>query len=213
MKKIIVAPSLLSADFTRLEDEIKRVQRAGADILHIDIMDGHFVPNITIGPGIVKFINSVTKLPLDVHLMIEKPENFIERFKMAGADILTVHIEACPKINTILSKIKHLGIKAAVSVKPKTPISAIKKVLDKVDMVLIMTVEPGFGGQAFIREVVPKIGQLRKIYKKDIEVDGGINDKNARIVVAAGANVLVAGTYIFGAKDAKAAIKKLRCPT
>lgn len=211
MKKIIIAPSLLSADFTRLKDEIKRIEIAGADILHIDIMDGHFVPNITIGPAIVKTIEEITKLPLDVHLMIEKPQDYIKLFAAAGADILTVHIESCPGIEEILSKIKSLGIKAAVSIKPKTEVCSIERILNKVDMVLIMTVEPGFGGQTFIKEVVPKIRQLRRIYKGDIEVDGGINDKNAKLVVRAGANILVAGTYIFGAKDTKEAINKLRC--
>ncbi len=209
-KKILVAPSILAADLSILSKEINRAEKAGADMIHVDVMDGHFVPNITIGPLVVKNIRKATKLPLDVHLMIEEPSKYIDEFIKAGSDIITIHAESEGHIETLVSHIKSSGIKAGVSLKPKSGIDLIRDHLKKIDMVLIMTVEPGFGGQEFIRGVVPKIKELRKIYDKDIEVDGGINKNNAKKVIEAGANILVAGTYVFKAKDIKQAIKNLR---
>ena len=210
--RIKVAPSLLSADFCCLADEIKRVQRAGADLLHIDIMDGHFVPNITIGPVVVKYIRKCTRLPLDVHLMIKNPQKYVDNFVAAGSDMITVHIEAVSiaEIKKLKAKLSRKGIKFGISLNPRTPLNKIKGVLPFVDFVLVMSVQPGFGGQAFMPVAVDKIRELRKIYKKDISVDGGINDKTAKLVVNAGANILAAGSYIFSAKDARKAIEKLR---
>ena len=210
MKKILIAPSLLSCDFTKLGREVKKVEAAGADLLHIDVMDGHFVPNITIGVPVVKSLSKIAKRPLDVHLMIENPQDYIKPFAEAGADILTIHIEACKDAKKTLKEIKRLGVKPCICLKPKTSLSSIKKYLDYVDMVLMMTVNPGFGGQAFIGSVLPKIKQLRQIFKKDIEVDGGINPQTAKLVKNAGANVLVAGTAVFGKKDYRKAIEQLR---
>jgi ribulose-phosphate 3-epimerase len=209
-KKILVAPSLLSADFANLERDIKRVEAAGADWLHVDVMDGHFVPNITIGPVVVKSARKAAKLPLDVHLMISDPAKYVEPFIKAGSDIITFHIEAIKDPEAIVKSIKALKKKVGVSIKPKTAASSIKTLLDKVDLVLIMSVEPGFGGQEFIEAAVPKIKELRDVYKGDISVDGGINDKNAPAVIEAGANILVAGNYIFGNRDYSEAIKKLK---
>jgi ribulose-phosphate 3-epimerase len=209
--KLKIAPSLLSADFANLASEIARVEKAGCDMIHIDVMDGHFVPNITVGPFIVKAIRKVTKLPLDTHLMIENPENYVAQFIAAGSDIVTVHAEACEsRLGDVLRLIRSKGAKCGVSLKPATPLSAIEAHLSDIDMVLLMTVNPGFGGQSFMPEVMPKIQALRKIYSKDIEVDGGINSETARLVVAAGANVLVAGTAVFGQMDVEKAIKGLR---
>jgi ribulose-phosphate 3-epimerase len=210
--KIKVAPSILSADFSCLDREIMRVARAGADLLHIDVMDGHFVPNITIGPAVVKYIRKVTDLPLDVHLMIENADKYADAFVNAGSDMITVHIEALSlaKIKALNRKLRAKGIKFGISLNPATPLSKIKKVLSLVDFVLVMSVNPGFGGQAFIPTAVPKIKQLRKIFKKDISVDGGINDATAKLVIDAGANILAAGSYIFSAKDAKLAIERIR---
>ena len=210
MEKIKVAPSLLAADYGYLAREIRTVQRAGADMLHVDVMDGHFVNNITIGPLVVEAINRETDLLLDVHLMIENPDKYIEAFAKAGSDIITIHIEACASPKEILEKIKNLGLKAGISINPPTPLSAIKDFLDYADMVLVMSVNPGLGGQKFIPEVVPKIKELKEIYNKDIEVDGGINSKNAQEVVQAGANILVAGNYIFKATNVKEAIRSLK---
>jgi len=209
-KKILVAPSLLSADFSNLEKDIKKVKAAGADWLHIDVMDGHFVPNITIGPVVVKDIKKISDLPLDVHLMIKDPQKYIEPFIKAGSDIITFHIETVKDPEGLIRLIKDSGKKVGVSIKPKTEVSSIQSILDKVDLVLIMSVEPGFGGQGFIESAVPKIQELRKIYKGDISVDGGINDKNAATVIKAGANVLVAGNYVFRSKDINDAIRRLR---
>jgi ribulose-phosphate 3-epimerase len=209
-RKILVAPSVLAADFSILRAEIRRVEKAGADMIHIDVMDGRFVPNITIGPLVVRDIRKATKLPLDVHLMIEEPGRYIGEFKAAGSDIITLHAESKGRIKSLIARIKSLGMKAGISIKPKSGTSIIKKYLDDADMVLMMTVEPGFGGQKFIREVLPKIRQLRSIYKKDIEVDGGINKETAQEAIKAGANVLVAGTFVFGSKDAGRAIEELR---
>ena len=179
-------------------------------MIHVDIMDGHFVPNITIGPSVVRDLRKITSIPLDVHLMIKEPSKYIDGFRKAGSDIITIHAESERNIGALLSRIKSSGIKAGVSLKPKSGIDMIRKNLKKIDMVLIMTVEPGFGGQAFMRDMMPKIRELRKIYKGDIQVDGGISKITAREAVKAGANILVAGTYIFNAPDMKKAIKYLR---
>ncbi len=212
MNKIKVAPSILSADFSCLDREIKKVESAGADLLHIDVMDGHFVPNITIGPVVVKYIRKVTKLPLDVHLMIEAPENFIDDFIKAGSDMLTVHIETMPekKFKVQSSKLKAKGIKFGVSLNPATPLERIKKVLKYVDFVLVMSVNPGFSGQAFIPAVIPKIRKLRLIFKGDISVDGGVSGKVAASLIRAGATILASGSYIFGAQDARLAMERMR---
>jgi ribulose-phosphate 3-epimerase len=209
-KKIKIAPSILSADFARLEEEIKRVEKLGVDWLHVDVMDGHFVPNLTIGPCVVADIKKVTKLPLDVHLMIENPSQYLEAFVKAGSDYLTVHIEAEKNILAVLKKIKALGIKSGISLKPATPLAKIKPVLDEVDLVLIMSVNPGFGGQSFISSAIGKIRALRKIYPGLISVDGGINAEHGKACVEAGVDILVAGTYIFKAKDIRQAVESLR---
>lgn len=210
--KIKIAPSLLSADFSCLAKEIKRVESAGADMLHVDVMDGHFVPNITIGPVVVKYIKRHTRLPLDVHLMIENPQNFIDDFLAAGSDMITVHIEtiANSKLKILKSKLKAKGIKLGISLNPSTPLKKIKPVLGFVDFVLVMSVNPGFGGQVFIPEAISKIKNLREIYQGDIAVDGGVNEKTAKCVIDAGANILAAGSYIFGALNTKLAIERIR---
>lgn len=212
---IKIAPSILSADFSKLGDEVKEVALAGADYIHIDIMDGHFVPNITMGPLVVDAVRKVTELPLDVHLMISQPDKYIADFVQAGADIITIHVEADPHIHRTIHEIKRLGAKAGVVLNPGTPLSAIMSILKDVDMVLIMTVNPGFGGQSFIHETLNKIKQLRTIIEKeslqiDIEVDGGVNDETISLVTEAGANVIVAGSHIFGSNDRKQTIKALR---
>lgn len=206
-----IAPSLLAADFTNLGNEISRVEKAGCDMIHIDVMDGHFVPNITIGPFIVKAIRKTTKLPLDTHLMIETPEKYLKDFAEAGSDSITVHAEACGnRLGDVLDQMRALKVVCGVSLKPATPLDCIEKYLSRIDMVLLMTVNPGFGGQSFMREVLPKIQALRKIYDKDIEVDGGINKETSKETIEAGANVLVAGTAIFGKQDVKQAIEDLK---
>jgi ribulose-phosphate 3-epimerase len=210
--KIKVAPSILSADFSCLDREIKIVEKAGADMLHIDVMDGHFVPNITIGPLVVKYIRKVTGLALDVHLMIAKPLEFLDEFIRAGSDMITVHIEtlSVAKFKALSARLKNKGIKFGVSLNPNTPLKKIKGVLKYVDFVLVMSVYPGFGGQEFIPAALPKIRQLRKIFAKDISVDGGVSDKNAARLINAGANILASGSYIFKSRDKKKAIERLR---
>jgi ribulose-phosphate 3-epimerase len=232
-KKILIAPSLLSADFSILKDEIKRVEDSGADMIHLDVMDGNFVPNITIGPLIVEAVRRCTDMVLDAHLMIEEPHKFIKDFVKAGSDIITIHAEAYGleqraeskelkkgmsrtadkidegRVKEALREIRSFGKRAGISLNPDSPL-CIEGILKDVDMVLFMSVHPGFGGQSFIENVLPKIKALRKIYSGDIEVDGGINDKNVRSIIDAGANILVAGSYFFGAKDKKEAVEKLR---
>lgn len=213
---IKIAPSLLSADFARLKDEVKEVEQAGADWLHIDVMDGHFVPNLTFGPLIVNAIRPHTSLPFDVHLMIERPDNYIEAFAKSGADVITVHQEACLHLHRTVHLIKELGVKAGVAINPATPISAIEPILTDVDLVLLMTVNPGFGGQAFIPSVLHKISELRTKLAQvgydhiEIEVDGGIAVGTARQVVVSGATTLVAGSAVFGQKDRHQAIQSIR---
>jgi len=210
--KIKVAPSILSADFTNLAAELKKVEAAGADLIHVDVMDGHFVPNITIGPIVVSYMRKATTLPLDVHLMIENPAKYVDAFVKAGSDMITVHIEtvSAGELAAIAKKLKTKGVKLGISLNPGTPLLRIKKALTLVDFVLVMSVNPGFGGQAFIPGAINKIKQLRAIFKKDISVDGGINDITAKLVKDAGANVLAAGSYIFSAKNIKKAINSLR---
>jgi len=203
---IKLAPSILSADFARLGEQIEEVAKAGADYIHVDVMDGHFVPNITIGAPVVASIRQVTTLPLDVHLMIEHPERYISEFVHAGADIVTVHVEASPDLQSTIKLIKKLGVKAGVSLNPPTPLVAVEEFLPHVDLVLVMSVNPGFGGQSFIPATLPKIADMRKILddrglSAELEVDGGINADNAGDIVKAGANVLVAGNSIFRAKE------------
>lgn len=210
--KIKVAPSILSADFSCLGEEIKDVEAAGADMIHVDVMDGHFVPNITIGPVVVKYIRKHTRLPLDVHLMIEKPQKFIDDFVGAGSDMITVHIEtvSLSGIKAQSLKLKKKGVKFGISLNPNTPLARIKPVLGNADFVLVMSVNPGFGGQVFMPVALSKIKELRSIYGGDIAVDGGINEENARRVVACGANILACGSYIFNKKDRKEAIERIR---
>ena len=210
---IIISPSILSADFANLERDIKLVEQAGADWLHIDVMDGHFVPNITIGVPVVKSIKKVTSLPLDVHLMIENPENYISAFKDAGADIITFHYEAASdKVLEIAQKIKNLGLKAGLSIKPKTKAGEIFEFLPYLDMVLVMTVEPGFGGQSFMHDCAQKITEIRQVAPSTliIQVDGGINNVTGHVCTSLGANSLVAGNYIYGHNDPAQAIQALK---
>jgi ribulose-phosphate 3-epimerase len=213
---IKLAPSILSADFARLGEQIDEVARAGADYIHVDVMDGHFVPNITIGAPVVAAIRPVTGLPLDVHLMIEHPERYISEFVQAGADIITVHVEASPHLQSTIRLIKELGVKAGVSLNPATPIGAVEEFLPHVDLILIMSVNPGFGGQSFIPETLPRIANMRKILddrglSAELEVDGGINADNAPDIVKAGADVLVAGNSVFRAKEGiSRALRRLR---
>ncbi|MCI1274390.1 MAG: ribulose-phosphate 3-epimerase [Clostridiaceae bacterium] len=208
----IISPSILSADFANLERDIKLVEDAGADWIHVDVMDGHFVPNITIGVPVVKSIKKVTKLPLDVHLMIENPEKYTEAFINAGADILTFHYEATSNPEALISKIKSMGAKAGMSIKPKTKAEDILKFLPLLDLVLVMTVEPGFGGQSFIDNCAEKLPIIKSKAQDDliIQVDGGINDKTAKICRDFGANSLVAGSYIYKSKDLNEAITSLK---
>ncbi|OME06605.1 ribulose-phosphate 3-epimerase [Paenibacillus odorifer] len=212
---IRIAPSLLSADFARLGPEVAEAEASGGDWIHVDVMDGHFVPNITLGPPIVKAVSLHTKLPLDVHLMIESPERYIPDFAAAGASVITVHAEACVHLHRVVHQIKELGMKASVAINPGTPASAVREVLEDVDMILVMTVNPGFGGQAFIPNTLRKITQIREWANEVnpdllIEVDGGVSEDTAPLVVAAGADVLVAGNAVFGRSDRAAAIQGIR---
>jgi len=214
-RTIKVAPSILSADFSRLGDEIRAVEAAGADIIHVDVMDGHFVPNITIGPLIVEAARRSTKLPLDVHLMITNPELYIADFAKAGADYLAVHVETAFHLHRLIQSIRENKVKAAVALNPATPLSVLDHILPDLDMVVLMSVNPGFGGQSFIPSAMEKIRQLRKRIdaaglKIEIEVDGGVKPSNAAEVAAAGADILVAGSAVFGAKDYSAAIKAIK---
>ena len=211
MSKIIISPSILSADFTNLERDIKKVENAGAQWIHIDVMDGHFVPNITIGVPVVKSIRKITDLVLDVHLMIENPEKYIESFVKAGADIITFHYEAVDNADEIIEKIKSYGIKAGMSIKPKTSPDEVIKFLPKLDLLLVMTVEPGFGGQEFMHDCAAKIPTIKQNAPETliIQVDGGINSETAKICKNLGATSLVAGNYIYNSKDIKEAVKNL----
>ena len=213
MKKI--APSILSADFSRLGDEVRAVAAAGADYIHVDVMDGHFVPNITIGPLVVEAVRKVTELPLDVHLMIENPDRYVPDFAKAGADIIVVHAEASVHLHRTIQLIKSLGKRAGVSLNPATPLSALEYVLDELDLVLLMTVNPGFGGQSFIEACLPKIHALRAMLDRrgcdaELEVDGGVKIDNIDRIAHAGADVFVAGSAVFGSKDYKETIKELK---
>ena len=214
-QRILIAPSILSADFARLAEEIAAVEQAGADLLHVDVMDGHFVPNLTVGPPIVESLKKVTRLPLDVHLMITNADAFIPEFVEAGADYLTVHVEACPHLHRTIQSIKERGIKAGVTLNPATPISSLQDILGDVDLVLIMSVNPGFGGQKFIPSVLKKIADARTMLDRInshalLEVDGGVKVENTKEIVAAGATTLVAGSAIFSQRDYKATIAALR---
>ena len=213
-QNIKISPSILSADFSILSDEIKSLEKAGADLIHVDVMDGHFVPNITMGPPIIKMIRKCTKLPFDVHLMISPVEKHIKAFADAGSDIITIHPEATDNLKRAVGTIKSLGKKAGVSLNPKTPISALMDVINDIDLILVMSVNPGFAGQSFMSEVLPKVTELKKIIndkklKIDIEIDGGINFETAPLAVKAGANILVSGTTIFSG-SLKDNIQKLR---
>jgi ribulose-phosphate 3-epimerase len=212
---IRIAPSILSADFGRLAEEVRAIEVAGADVVHVDVMDGRFVPNITIGPLVVEAVRKVTKLPIDVHLMIVEPERYVEAFAKAGADLVSVHAEVSPHLHRTLQAIRAAGARPAVALNPSTPLSAIEWVIGDCEMVLIMTVNPGFGGQRYIEACTDKIRQLRALADArnpslEIEVDGGVKAETAALVAGAGANVLVAGTAVFGASDYRAAISALR---
>jgi ribulose-phosphate 3-epimerase len=210
--RLKIAPSLLAADFARLGDEVARVEKAGCDLLHFDVMDGHFVPNLSVGPAALAAVRRITDLPLDAHLMVEEPWNYVRRFAEAGADQIIVHAEACgrARLRRTLDLIKKLGKRCGVSINPPSPVRLVEPVLDRVDTVLLMTVKPGFGGQSFMRSVLPKIRRVRRRFAGDIAVDGGVNPQTAKLAVAAGANVLVAGTAIFRQPNVEKAVRELR---
>ena len=210
-----IAPSILSADFSRLGEEIAAVEKAGADLIHIDVMDGHFVPNITIGPVVVAALRKTTKLPFDVHLMIENPSNYIETFAKAGSDIITVHTEATYHLHRTVAFIKEQGVKAGVSINPATPLAQVEPILPDIDLLLIMTVNPGFGGQKFIDSVLPKIRKARELIDAvaphvQIEVDGGVNMENIGTIAGAGTDIMVAGAAVFGSGDYAQTIGKMK---
>ncbi len=214
-RRVSIAPSILSADLGKLADEIREVEHGGADWIHVDVMDGRFVPNITLGPVVVAAARKATRLPLDVHLMIVEPERYLEAFAAAGADVISVHVEASTHLQRTLAEIRRLGKRAGVVLNPHTPESALQYVLEDCDLVLVMSVNPGFGGQAFLPAVLPKIERIRALIDRaglavDLEVDGGVAPETARRVVDAGARVLVAGSAVFGERDRKAALSAIR---
>lgn len=215
MTKPLIAPSILSADFARLAEAVQQVEAAGADWIHVDVMDGHFVPNLTVGPPIVEALRKVTTLPLDVHLMMTNPDEFIPEFAKAGADILTVHVETCPHLHRTIQGIKEHNVKAGVTLNPATPANSLESIIGDVDLVLVMSVNPGFGGQKFIDSTLDKIRKIRAMISASkgspyLEVDGGITVKNVESVLKAGANVLVAGSAIFGSDNMPDTIRQLR---
>ena len=210
-----IAPSILSADFRNLSHQIKLVEKGGADWIHLDIMDGHFVPNITFGPMMAKSVRSLTRLPLDAHLMIEQPDRFLQDFSRAGIDRLTVHVETCPHLHRTVQHIRELGMKPGVTLNPSTHVSSLKEIIPYVDLVLVMTVNPGFGGQRFIRSMLTKIREISTVITKLnpkalLEVDGGVDENNAADLVSAGADVLVAGNSIFSSRNIPLAVRRLR---
>lgn len=217
-RSVLIAPSILSADFARLGEEVARVEQAGADLIHVDVMDGHFVPNLTVGPPIVKALRKVTRLPLDVHLMMITPESYLTEFAENGANYLTVHVEACPHLHRTIQQIKELGVNAGVTLNPSTPITMLEEIAPSVDLVLIMSVNPGFGGQQFIPASLSKITRTRDLLYRTgsralLEVDGGVKVENAGEIVHAGADILVAGSAIFSTPDYRATIQAFRAAT
>jgi len=210
-----IAPSILSANFARLEDEINQVVQAGADLIHVDVMDGHFVPNLTIGPVVIDAIRDICSLPLDVHLMIEQPERYLKDFADAGSNILTVHVETCPHLHRTLQSIKELGVKAGVTLNPATPLNTIENIIEDVDLLLIMSVNPGFGGQSFIQNCLKKLMAARKLIDErnprvELEVDGGIKIENIQKISATGVDIFVAGSAIFESQNYKETIEQMR---